>query len=379
MDRRDFFRRVGIAASSVVAFGCRGKDELDLLELEANADGTGLNPGDLDWQKAPCRFCGTGCGVEVGIHKGKAIAVRGDEASAVNRGLLCVKGYHLPKFLYGKDRLRYPLRRKDDGTYERISWDAALDLIAEKFQGHIKEDGKDSVAFYGSGQWTVFDGYAALKFMKGGIGTNNLEPNARICMASAVMGFMTQFQSDEPMGCYDDFELSDDFVLWGNNMAEMHPVLFSRILEHRSKNPGVRIIDIATRRTPTSHHADTYIEMRPGSDLTSELDAPATDCRTRFVAMWSDLDAMMVPKRNARIVHPDLNARNVFFRGVGHMSLPVDGRVVHEISTTLAHLGHDGRILTPGTTSINSSTGRTRNVPPQRANPGARAQESTLS
>lgn len=103
-------------------------------------------------------------------------------------------------------------------------------------------------------------------------------------------------------------------------------------------------------------------QMRPGSDLTQELDAPAPACRTRFVAMWSDLDQMIMPKRNARIVHPDLNARNVFFRGVGHMSLPVDGRVVHEISTTLAHLGHDGRILTPGTTSIKSSNGRGRTM-----------------
>ena len=81
------------------------------------------------------------------------------------------------------------------------------------------------------------------------------------------MGFVTQFQADEPMGCYDDFELGDDFVMWGNNMAEMHPVLFSRILEHKRQNPGVRIIDIATRRTPTSDYADMFIvdgaERRP--------------------------------------------------------------------------------------------------------------------
>jgi nitrate reductase NapA len=113
----------------------------------------------------------------------------------------------------------------------------------------------------------VFDGYAALKWVKAGMRSNNLDPNARLCLASAVMGFMTQFQSDEPMGCYDDFEIADDFVLWGNNMAECHPVLFSRILEHKRKNPHVRIIDIATRRTPTSGYADMYIEIRPNSDL----------------------------------------------------------------------------------------------------------------
>jgi pimeloyl-ACP methyl ester carboxylesterase len=104
-------------------------------------------------------------------------------------------------------------------------------------------------------------------------------------------------------------------------------------------------------------------QMRPGSPIVQELDAPAPGCRTRMVAIWSDLDQMIIPKRNARIVHPDLNARNVFFRGVGHMSFPVDGRVVHEICTTLAQLDTDGSTLVRGTTSIGSSTGRISESP----------------
>ena len=107
-------------------------------------------------------------------------------------------------------------------------------------------------------------------------------------------------------------------------------------------------------------------QMRPASDLVDDFAAPAPGCRTRFLAIWSDLDVMIIPKRNAQIVHPDLNARNVFVRGVGHMSLPVDGRVVHEICATLAHLGHDGRIVAAGTTSISSSTGKVTHVPDQR-------------
>ncbi|MFN3487302.1 MAG: molybdopterin-dependent oxidoreductase, partial [Planctomycetota bacterium] len=224
-------------------------------------------PG-LTWKKAPCRFCGVGCGVEVGVRDGKVAAVRGDQASPVNRGLLCVKGYHLPGLLYGKDRLLYPQKRSADGKgWERISWDEALNLIASKFKEVLEKHGPEAVGVYGSGQWTVFDGYAALKWVKGGMRSNNLEPNARLCMASAVAGFMTQFQSDEPMGCYEDFDTADDFVLWGNNMAEMHPVLFSRILENRRTRPGTRIVDIATRRTPTSEYADLYVEIAPGSDL----------------------------------------------------------------------------------------------------------------
>ena len=84
-----------------------------------------------------------------------------------------------------------------------------------------------------------------------------------------------------------------------------------------------------------------------------------------MVAVWSDLDQLLSPKQSARIEHPDLQARNVFFRGIGHMSLPVDGRVVHEICTTLAHLDTEGHTLAAGATSIASSTGRTSSRPPQ--------------
>jgi nitrate reductase NapA len=103
--------------------------------------------------------------------------------------------------------------------------------------------------------------------MKGAIGTNNLEANARLCMASAVTGFMTSFGLDEPMGCYEDIDHADVFVLWGNNMAEMHPVLFSRLLERRLKNPEVKIIDLATRWTRTSMAADRSILFKPQTDL----------------------------------------------------------------------------------------------------------------
>ncbi len=262
VNRRQFFKILG-SGGAVAAFSCRDHQEAGRLASLPDS----IDPADLTWDKAPCRYCGTGCGVEVGVRDGKVQAVRGDQASPVNRGLLCVKGYHLPAMLYGEDRLLYPQRRRQDGTLERLSWDDALNLIAERFSSTLAEHGPEAVAVYGSGQWTVFDGYAALKWVKGGMRSNNLDPNARLCMASAVMGFVTQFQSDEPMGCYDDFEAGDDFVLWGNNMAEMHPVLFSRILEHKRQNPGVRLIDLATRRTPTSEYADLYVEFRPGSDL----------------------------------------------------------------------------------------------------------------
>ena len=225
----------------------------------------GLDPR-LTWSKAPCRFCGVGCGVMVGTENGVVRAVAGDELSPVNRGLLCIKGYSLPAVLAGDDRLRYPQIRTSTGL-ARASWDEALDLIADRYAETLESDGPRAVAIYGSGQWTLSDGYLASKWFRAGMRSNNVEANARLCMASAVAGFMTSFGMDEPMGGYQDLEAADVVVLWGNNMAETHPVLFSRILESKRLRPDVRIIDVATRRTITSSYADQHVSIQPNGDL----------------------------------------------------------------------------------------------------------------
>ncbi|MEP1095624.1 MAG: molybdopterin-dependent oxidoreductase [Cyclobacteriaceae bacterium] len=224
-----------------------------------------LGAADIKWKKTPCRFCGVGCGLKVGVSDGKAVAVKGDPDSTVNKGLCCVKGYHSVMALYGKDRLTKPLVRKN-GRLVETSMKEALDLVASKMKDTIAEHGKDAVSIYGSGQWTIPDGYVASKLFKGAIGTNNVEANARLCMASAVTGFLTSFGLDEPMGCYDDIDHADVFVLWGNNMAEMHPVLFSRILDNRLRRP-VKIIHLATRTTRTSLAADKSFLFNPQTDL----------------------------------------------------------------------------------------------------------------
>ncbi len=223
MTRRELYRRMAAAAAVSAAQALFPGIVFAATETpRGGADG-------LEWRKTPCRFCGVGCGLLVGLAKGRAVAVKGDPASPVNKGLCCVKGYHSVMALYGKDRLTRALVRKD-GKLVPVPMKEAL--VAATMAETIKAHGKDAVAMYGSGQWTIPDGYVASKFMKGGIGTNNLEANARLCMASAVTGFMTSFGLDEPMGCYENIDHADVFVLWGNNMAEMHPVLFSRLLDH---------------------------------------------------------------------------------------------------------------------------------------------------
>lgn len=224
------------------------------------------NSGVVSWQKAPCRFCGTGCGVLVGVVEGRAVAVKGDPNCSVNKGLCCMKGYHSVQALYGADRITKAKVRKD-GKMVEVPIAEALDLVATKLKETRDKHGKNSVAIYGSGQWTIPDGYVASKLFKGCLGTNNVEANARLCMSSAVTGFMTSFGIDEPMGCYEDIDSANVFITWGNNMAEMHPVLFSRMLANRKRRTNVKIIDFATRMTRTSQAADKSILFRPQTDL----------------------------------------------------------------------------------------------------------------
>ena len=259
LDRRYFIKKLAkasalMAAASMFPGIVFPKDQI-----------AGQTNGAINWKKTPCRFCGVGCGLLVGVSDGKAVAVKGDPASPVNKGLCCVKGYHSVMALYASDRLTKPYIRRN-GKLQEATMKEALDLIAEKMKTIIQEHGKDAVSIYGSGQWTIPDGYVASKFFKGAIGTNNVEANARVCMASAVTGFITSFGMDEPMGCYEDFDHADVFVLWGNNMAEMHPVLFSRMLDQRLKR-DVKIIDLATRTTRTSAAADRTILFKPQTDL----------------------------------------------------------------------------------------------------------------
>jgi nitrate reductase NapA len=227
----------------------------------------------MKWSKAPCRFCGTGCGVNVAVKDGRVVATHGDINSEVNRGLNCVKGYFLSKIMYGEDRLTKPLLRMKDGKYDKngefapVSWERAFDEMAAQWKRVLKEKGPTAVGMFGSGQWTVFEGYAALKLMKAGFRSNNIDPNARHCMASAVQGFMRSFGIDEPMGCYDDIEEADAFVLWGSNMAEMHPILWTRITDRRLSAPRTRVAVLSVFEHRSFELADIPVIFKPQTDL----------------------------------------------------------------------------------------------------------------
>lgn len=267
--RRDFIKTSAVAATAAAA------------GISTTASATNLivssKETEIHWDKAPCRFCGTGCSVLVGSREGRVVATQGDPEAPVNRGLNCIKGYFLSKIMYGKDRLQTPLLRMKDGKFDKdgdftpISWDQAFDIMAEKWKDAIARTRNSNdmppVGMFGSGQWTVWEGYAAAKLMKAGFRSNHIDPNARHCMASAVGGFMRTFGIDEPMGCYDDFEKADAFVLWGSNMAEMHPVLWSRLTDRRLSKEGTQVAVLSTFKHRSFELADNGMIFTPQTDL----------------------------------------------------------------------------------------------------------------
>ena len=272
--RRDFIKTNAIAATAAAA-----GITLPTLSTTAQAESNKIR-----WDKTACRFCGTGCSVLVGVKDDRIVATQGDPDAPVNRGLNCIKGYFLSKIMYGKDRLTQPLLRMTNGEYDKegeftpISWDQAFDIMAEKWKAAIKQSMEENkgkpvdkitsrVGMFGSGQWTVWEGYAASKLYKAGFRSNNLDPNARHCMASAVGAFIRAFGADEPMGCYDDLEHADAFVLWGPNMAEMHPILWSRLTDTRLTKEGCEVHVLSTYRHRSFELADNDMIFKPQTDL----------------------------------------------------------------------------------------------------------------
>ena len=261
LNRRDFIK-ANAAAAAISAAG-----------LAAPTAAVAAGADSIRWDKAACRFCGTGCGVLVGTQDGRVVATQGDPDAPVNRGLNCIKGYFLSKIMYGADRIKTPMLRMKDGKYDKkgeftpITWKQAFDIMELKLRETVKAKGPNGIAMFGSGQWTIWEGYAAAKLMKVGFRTNNIDPNARHCMASAVAGFMRTFGIDEPAGCYDDIEHADAFVLWGSNMAEMHPILWTRITDRKLSSKNVKVAVLSTFEHRSYELADIPMIFAPQTDL----------------------------------------------------------------------------------------------------------------
>ncbi|MBC2779137.1 molybdopterin-dependent oxidoreductase [Parasphingopyxis marina] len=212
-------------------------------------------------KRTTCPYCGVGCGIAAVSTGRRNIIVKGDTAHPANFGRLCSKGTHLGETTGLEGRLLYP-----EISDERVNWDEAIALVAERFSSTIAEYGPDSVAFYVSGQLLTEDYYVANKLMKGFIGSGNIDTNSRLCMASAVAAHNRAFGEDIVPCSYSDLEKADLILLVGSNTAWCHPVIWQRIEKARQER-GTKLVVIDPRRTETAECADLHIALKPDGDI----------------------------------------------------------------------------------------------------------------
>jgi len=219
--------------------------------------------------KTTCPYCGVGCGVDVNVqHKahGTMVKVAGDIDHPSNFGRLCIKGSNLADTLGLETRVLEPMLGRKDHR-QVTTWEAAIEKIATQFQHCIDQYGRDSIAFYVSGQLLTEDYYVVNKFVKGYLGTANIDTNSRLCMSSAVAAHKRAFGEDIVPASYEDFEHTDMVVLVGSNTAWCHPVLYQRIMQAKSQNPDLFVVVVDSRFTSTCEQADLHLPILPGQDV----------------------------------------------------------------------------------------------------------------
>ncbi|WP_345528944.1 nitrate reductase, partial [Actinoplanes utahensis] len=226
---------------------------------------------DVTQVRTVCGYCGVGCGMVLDVARHgdgrlKVIKASGDREHPANAGRLCTKGATSAELLAAPGRLDTALIRSDRGAApERTGVDAAISETARRLRAIIDEHGPDSFAMYVSGQMTLEAQYLANKLVKGFIGTNNIESNSRLCMASAGTGYKLSLGADGPPGSYDDLDHADAYLVIGSNMADCHPILFLRMMER--VKAGAKLMVVDPRRTATAEKADLFLQIRPGADL----------------------------------------------------------------------------------------------------------------
>jgi ferredoxin-nitrate reductase len=215
-----------------------------------------------------CPYCGVGCLVDVKTQQNQVIELRGAADASANKGLLCPKGALLGSILDLPGRLLRPqFRDNRQSSLQDSNWDTTIQALSGKLQHIINTYGADAVAMYGSGQLDTESWYLANKLFKGYIGSNHVDSNSRLCMASAVAAYTTMLGSDAPPTCYEDIPHSDCIFVAGSNMADTHPVTFQHIKRHRAKNPNHILIVVDPRLTNTAKAADIYVPVKAGGDI----------------------------------------------------------------------------------------------------------------
>jgi len=222
--------------------------------------------------RSTCPYCGVGCGVIIEHDSTQITGVRGDPDHPANFGRLCSKGQTLAQTATAAvqmhARARQPMLRLHRGAERTgVDWDRALDHAAGRFAEIVTTHGPDAVGLYLSGQLLTEEYHALNKIARGLIGTNNVDTNSRLCMASAAAGYKATLGADAPPACYDDLALAHTLWVSGANPAWAHPVLVRRIEDAKRANPGQRMVVVDPRRTETAAMADMHLALLPGTDI----------------------------------------------------------------------------------------------------------------
>lgn len=221
------------------------------------------NPRTVD---TVCPYCGVGCGMTLHVEREQVVKITGNRDHPSNFGRLCTKGSsaHIALRQSGRLEHAYVRARRGQDPTPRPMTDTLRDTAA-RLRAIIDAHGPDAVSLYVSGQMSIEAQYLANKLAKGFIGTNNIESNSRLCMASAGSGYKLSLGADGPPGSYQDIDRADLFLVIGANMADCHPILYLRMMER--VKAGARLIVVDPRRTTTAEKAHLHLAIRPGTDL----------------------------------------------------------------------------------------------------------------
>ena len=226
----------------------------------------GVPEGEVEWTRSACVLCSNGCGMDIGVHAGRIVGVRGRAGDHVNRGRLGPKGLFGWQANNSADRLTEPLIRRG-GELRPASWDAAMELVAERSKQVLDESGPLGMGFYNSGQLFLEDYYTLALVVRGGLGTPHLDGNTRLCTATADFALKETFGTDGAPGSLEDFDLCDTIFAIGHNIPETHTVLWMRILDRLEGPNRPRLVIVDPRRTEAARHADVHLPIRNGTNL----------------------------------------------------------------------------------------------------------------
>ena len=215
------------------------------------------------WKKTACTLCAVNCGLEVQTDGDRIVRIRGDKAHPISQGYVCEKSQRLDYYQNGADRLDSPLRRRPDGTYERIDWPTAVREIAQKLTAIRAEHGGESIFYYGGGNQGNHLGatYAdsTLKALGVKFRSNALaqEKTGEAWVQGKMMG----------SGIHGDFEHCEVAVFVGKNPWQSHGFARARVILREIQNdPARSLIVIDPRRSETAAMADFHLAVRPGTD-----------------------------------------------------------------------------------------------------------------